>query len=99
MPQNSPELKAFIRENADLFWYTPDDKKEEISHELLVEHILNYGSLDAVRKLFSIMGIDNVAKVFFGAINQSDRKKGNYHELTLNYFTLIFNAYASRNIK
>jgi len=92
MSQNSPELKAFIRENADLFWYTPDHKKEDISHELLVEHILNYGSLDDVRKLFNIMGIENVAKVFFNSIEQSERKKGNYHELTINYFTLIFNA-------
>jgi len=99
MPENSPELQAFIRENAELFWYTPGDKKEEISHELLVEQILNYGSLDAVKKLFDIMGIDNVAKVFYDSINMSERKKGNYHELSVNYFTLIFNKYASRNIK
>ena len=99
MPENTPELKAFIRENAHLLWYTPDDKKENISHELLVEHILNYGSLESVRKLFRIMGIENVASAFFRAVGQSERKKGNYHELTINYFTLIFNNYASRNTK
>ena len=99
MNENSPELKAFIRENASLFWYTPESEKENISHELLVEHILNYGSLDAVRKLFEIMGIENVAKVFFDATTQSERKKGNYHELTLNYFTLVLRGYVSRNIE
>lgn len=97
MSGNSPEIKAFIRENAQLFWYTPDEKKEDISHELLVEHILNYGTLDAVRKLFKIMGIENVARVFFTAIGQSERKRGNYHELTLNYFSLVFKNYASGN--
>ena len=95
MAENSEELKAFIRENSFLFWYTPEKEKENISHELLVEHILNYGSLDAVRKLFKIMGIENVARVFFNSIGQSKRKKGNYHELTTNYFTLVLSKYAS----
>jgi len=97
MPENSPQIKAFIRERAHLFWYTPDDQKEEISHELLVEHILNYGSLDDVRQLFALMGLDMVAHVFFHAINESERKRGNYNEKTLNYFTHLFNRYASGN--
>jgi hypothetical protein len=95
MTSNSEEIKALIRENSHLFWYTPEKEKENISHELLVEHILNYGSMDAVRNLFKVMGIDNVAKVFFTAINQSERKRGNYFDLTLNYFTIVFKKYAS----
>jgi hypothetical protein len=95
MPENTPEIKAFIRENSALFWYTPEKEKENISHELLVEHILNYGDLDTVRKLFEVMGIKNVAKVFFNAIGKSERSKGNYYELTLNYFSLLFKRYAS----
>ena len=92
---NSPEIKSFIRKNRHLFWYTPEDKKEEIGHELLVETILNYGDMDAFRELINIMGLKNVATIFFKAINKSERKKGNYHELVLNYFTLFFNQYAS----
>jgi len=42
---NSPEIKQFIHEHSNLFWYTPEDKKEEISTEFLVETILNYGDL------------------------------------------------------
>ena len=95
MTENTEEIKAFIRENSHLFWYTPEKEKENISHELLVEHILNYGTMDAVRELFKVMGIRNVAKVFKNDINKSERKKGNYNELTLNFFTLIFNKYAS----
>jgi hypothetical protein len=53
--------------------------------------------MDDVRALFSVMKIDNVAKIFFDSINKSDRRKENYHELTRNYFTLLFNRYASFN--
>jgi len=61
---------------------------------LLVETILNYGTMDDVRELFKVMGIQNVAKLFFDAITQSERRKNNYFELTENYFTLLFNKYA-----
>ena len=57
---NTPEIKAFIREYQVLFWYTPDEEKENISHELSVETILNYGDMAAVKKLFVVMGIKNV---------------------------------------
>jgi hypothetical protein len=92
---NSPEIKAFIRKNSSLFWYIPEDKKEEIDHEVLVEFILNYGTLEDVKELFRIMGINKVAEVFFDSINKSERRKGNYHDLVLNYFTLLFKRYAS----
>jgi len=91
---NSPEIKQFIREHSNLFWYTPEDKKEEISHEFLVETILNYGDIDAVIKLCNLLGIKKVAKIFFDSINISNRRKGNYHEITVNYFNLVFRKYA-----
>jgi hypothetical protein len=89
----SEALKDFINEHAALFWYSPDDKAETVSDELLVETILNYGDMDAVRKLFEVMGMKNVASIFFHSINKSERSKNNYNELTLNYFTLLFNRY------
>lgn len=95
---NSPEIKQFIKEHSSLFWYSPEDKKEEISNEFLVETILNYGDKDAVIELFHLLGINKVAEVFFNSINISPRRKGNYHELTVNYFTLVFRKYAQRNI-
>lgn len=94
---NSPEVKAFIRKNSDLFWYTPTDKKEDISPDVVVEFVLNYGDITAVKELFSIYGIQNVADIFFTSINLSERRKGNYNELTINYFTLYFNRNALRN--
>jgi hypothetical protein len=94
---NSPEIKQYIREHSNLFWYTPEDKKEEISPEFLVETILNYGDKDEVIKLFDLMGINKVAQIFFNSINLSKRRKGNYHEITVNYFTLVFQKYAQRD--
>ena len=93
---NSPEVKAFIRRHSALFWYFPEDKKEDISLDILVEFILNYGDMKAVKELFSILGIKNVADLFFSSINMSERRKGNYNELTINYFTLFFNRNAPR---
>ena len=89
------ELKKFIEEHRYLFWYSPESNIEAISDEFLVEMILNYGSMDDIRGLFSVMGIKNAARIFFDSINKSERRKGNYNELTLNYFTLLFNQYAS----
>lgn len=89
--KNSPEIKAFIRAHSALFWYTPDDKKEEISKELLVEMILNYGDLDAILKLIELMGIKNVSRVFF---NADGRKKLNYFPEIHHFFSLFFTRYA-----
>ena len=94
----NPEIKSFIRKHSDLFWYIPENKKEDISQDVLIEFILNYGDMDTVRELFSILGIEVAARHFFRSINLSERRKGNYHELTLNYFKLLFNRYAPSNI-
>ncbi len=87
----SSDIKLFIKEKKDLFWYTPADRKEEVSPALLVETILNYGSLDDVRRLIRLMGIDEVSRVFFSA---SGRQKMNYYPEIYNYFSLLFKKYA-----
>jgi len=88
---NSPEIKAFIRKNSSLFWYTPQEKKEDISQELLVETILNYGSLEQIKNLIKIIGIKEMARIFYSA---TGRKKLNYYPEIYNYFTMVFTKYA-----
>lgn len=88
---NSPEVKAFIRQNSALFWYIPEDKKEDIGPELLVETILNYGTIDDVRNLFKVFGMKETASVFFEA---EGRKKLNYYPEVYNFFSLYFKKYA-----
>ena len=87
----SPEIKAFIREKSNLFWSIPKDRKEEISPGLLVETILNYGTMDDVRTLFRLMGIKEVSGIFFRA---KGRQKLNYYPEIYNYFSLLFRKYA-----
>ena len=91
----SSEVKTFIDDHQHLFWYSPPPKSETVSDELLVEMVLNYGNMDELRGLFAVMGMKNVADIFFDSIGKSDRRKGNYHELTVHFFTLLFNRYAS----
>lgn len=80
----------YIAQHASLFWYTPEAKKNEISDSLLVETILNYGTMNDVKALFDLMGIEKVADVFFSA---KGRQKLNYFPQIYNFFTLVFNRY------
>jgi len=87
-------IKTYIRERGDLFWYSPGDKGETVSDELLVEHILNYGTMEDVRELFNVMGLQRVAEVFFHSTSLSERRKNNYTPVSFNYFNLLFTRYA-----
>ena len=99
---NSPEVKQFIRENASLFWYIREDAKENISHETLVEFILNYGDEKIVKKLFDLLGTEKVAEIFYKQTHKTNsiaKNRVNYLRSVKNYFDLYFqrnNAY--RNI-
>jgi hypothetical protein len=87
-------VKDYIRQRSKLFWYSPGDKGETVSDDLLVEQILNYGTMDDVRSLFHVLGIAKVAEIFFTSINLSERRKNNYSPVSIHYFTLLFNRYA-----
>lgn len=81
----------YIQQHANLFWYTPADKKQEISDSLLVETILNYGSLDDYRGLLAVLTPQRVANVFFSA---SERQKKNYYPEIYHFFSLLLAKYA-----
>ena len=87
----SEELKQYIRDRSALFWYSPADKGETVSDELLVEHILNYGSMDDVRELFRLMGLQRVAEVFR---SMTERKRLNFFPEIWNFFDLLFLQHA-----
>jgi hypothetical protein len=86
--------KDYIRRHGELFWYSPGDKGETVSDELLVEHILNYGTMDDVQELFRVLGLQRTAEVFRG---MKGRKKLNFFPEIWNYFKLLFARYACRN--
>jgi hypothetical protein len=88
---NSPEIKQFILEHSNLFWYSPEDKKEEISNELLIETVFNYGDLNDIRQLINILGIEQLSKVFYSL---SGRKKLNYYPEIYHFFSILIKRYA-----
>ncbi len=96
MTSDKSNLKQLIENNKHLFWFTPEDKKDQINEDQLVETILNYGDEKAVRQLFAIMGTDHVAAIFKKHITSSERRKNNYHELVINFFQLYFKRHASK---
>lgn len=83
-----------IDKNRQLFWYTPEEKKQDISDALLVERILNDGSLADYRDLISALGGKRVAEVFFSA---KGRQKDNYYPEIYHFFSLVLSKYAQGN--
>ncbi len=45
-----------IDKNKNLFWYTPENQKQNISDSLLIETIFNEGSLSDCRELIATLG-------------------------------------------
>ncbi len=86
-----PAVKQYIRDHSDLFWSISGDKKEEISEAVLVEYILNYGTLADFRELIRLMGVKQVANVFQHA---EGRQKVNYFPEVYNFFSLYFAHHA-----
>jgi hypothetical protein len=91
---NSPAVKKFIQENADLFWYVRNDAKENINKELLTETILNWGDLKSVSKLFTLLGLKEVADIFY---KNTSGARTNYRKKVINYFNLYFEKHSHRN--
>jgi hypothetical protein len=81
------KIREFIRENSPLFWYIKEDAKESISIEFLVETILHYGNEKSVKKLFDLVGIREVAEIFYKQISGN---RVNYPPRTVHFFDLYF---------
>ena len=96
--ENSPELKALIRKNAALFWYTKDSEKENLPLAVVLEFFLNYADKEQIKKLFEVVGIENAAAVFFKQINLMG-ERSNYIPQFQNYFSLYFKKYAHQHSK
>ena len=92
--QNSPELKALIRKNAQLFWYSKDSEKENLPLPVVVEFFLNYADENSIKELFKIVGIKKVKTILQDQLNTSERVSNNYNVLSKNYFQLNFAKYA-----
>jgi len=82
-------IQEFIKQRPYLIWYVKD--LEKLNEESIVEHVLNYGDMDDVKKMISILGVKRVARIF----RKYSQKKGeirrvNYRPEIINYFNLFF---------
>lgn len=81
----------FVRKRKHLFWSTKN--YDGLSNEAIVEAILNYGDMNDVRELISLLGIQEVAKIFREKSKKSKMGRQNYRPEAINYFNLYFNKY------
>ena len=82
-------ISNFIKERPYLVWGTRN--YGNLSEEAIVENVLNYGDIDDVKEMFSILGIKKSAIIFKKQISQ---KRNNYRPKIKNYFNLYFKKYA-----
>jgi len=76
-------------------WYIRPDAKEHISQGVLVEFMLNYGNEKMIKELFTLLGVEQVAKVF--REQTTPGRRINYFPEILQYFNLYFDRHAPRN--
>ena len=79
----------FVRKRKHLFWST--NNYDGLSEGSIVEGVLNYGDMNDVRELISLLGIQKVSKIFH---EQTNRPRINYRPEIKNYFELYFQKYA-----
>ena len=82
----------FITKNEHLFWYIKKEAIPNISNDVLVEFIFNYGTWDDVKDLIKIIGYQELKRVYD---NITGRKIGNYLPEMLNLMHRITLKYAS----
>lgn len=79
----------FVRKRKHLFWSTKN--YDGLSKGAIVEAILNYGDMNDVRELVTLLGMQEVAKIFY---RNTSRPRINYDPKIVNYFSLFFKKYA-----
>lgn len=81
-------IQNFVKKHSYLFWSTKNFNN--LSEEVIVESILNFGDWPDVIGLIDVLGIKKTAKIFKKEIK---KKRKNYHPEVQNYFSLYFNKY------
>lgn len=84
-------IYQFIKKRPYLFWYIKNF--DELSEKSIVEHVLNYGDMDDVKKMMEILTIKKTARIFRAQLKQ---RRHNYDKKIKNYFKLYFDRYARK---
>ena len=79
----------FVKKRKHLFWSTRN--YDGLSPGAVLEGVLNYGDMNDVKELLSLLGMREAAKIFH---EQTNRARVNYRPEIVNYFQLYFQKYA-----
>ncbi len=83
--------QMLVEKYQSLFWYFDKNKLADISDAVVVEFILNYGDMQALRDVFATFGKENIAEIFKKSIAN---KRDNYFPQVKHFFHLYFQKYA-----
>jgi len=84
------DKQQFIEKHRHLFWYFDKSKLNEMSNQVLVEFILSYGDMQAIKELFELLGKETTAEIFASTIKN---ERNNYFKEVKNFFHLYFQKY------
>lgn len=87
-------LQTYIKKRPYLCWYVKDLAK--LSDRSVLEHTLNYGTMNDVKALIKLLGISKSSKLFNGL---AKAKRQNLRPQTKNYFKLYFAKYDQSSTK
>ena len=89
----SMTIGNFVKKRKYLFWSTKN--YDNLSPEVVVEGVLNYGNWDDVQELIKILGMEKVATIFRLKSIPDKYGRQNYRPEIKYYFNLYFNKYAN----
>ncbi len=89
----SKDLYLLVKKNRPLFWSVGDKQLQSLSEPSIVETILNFGDLNSVHQLFSILSTPKVADIFYKQIAQ---KRNNYYPQVSNFFDKYFQRHVQK---
>lgn len=88
---HNTEIRNFVQDNGTLFWWVKSEDKSNLSLEAIVEAVLNYGDKRTIKKLFDLVGIRQVADIFY---RQTSGRRSNYNRRTQHFFEIYFKRHA-----
>ena len=77
-------MKQFILDNSYLFW---DVKLDNISDVLILERVIDYGTLEQLKELFNILGEKEFKKAFVNNLMNGDKIKD---RININDYKMIY---------
>jgi len=84
-PEQLQKAREYVAKHRHINWYSDPYQLDESA---IVEGILNYGTWDEVKQVFSWFGKKTVADIYHSSTSKSFRH--NFHPLVKNYFDLYF---------